>query len=74
MTSDGRIVAYDYGHTESFVNSTCHAISKKNDELLNYKLPKRLLKRIYSPIKGSTATATEATDKMARSKHGKTKV
>ena len=71
MTSDGRIVAYDYGHTECFVNSTCHAIPKKNDELLNYKLPKRLLKRIYSPIKDSSATAT---DKMARSKHGKTKV
>ena len=60
MTSDGRIVAYDYGHTEHFVNSTRHAISKKNDELLNYKLPKRLLKLIYSPaIKGSLATATD---------------
>lgn len=59
MTSDGRVVAYDYGHTESFVNSTCHAISKKNDELLNYKLPKRILKRIYPPaIKGSS-TATD---------------
>lgn len=42
-TKDGRIVAYDYGHTEKFIEETANTLVKQNDEFLKLKSKDRSL-------------------------------
>lgn len=41
-TLDGRVVAYDYGHTEEFINKTIALNERLNQNLKNYILPKTM--------------------------------